>query len=91
MVHEIWLSKKRKNREEEESSDLPAYHISETVSSLVLKLVLHLVVAVAFVKSNGVSFLPYMEPTDIEKALIPVEGFLKNTILMLIFRSCIAS
>ena len=32
------------NREEEESSDLPACRISETVSSLVLKLGLHIVV-----------------------------------------------
>ena len=53
MVQEIWLSKnnnnnkkkkKKKNREEEESSDLPACRISETVSSLVLKLGLHIVV-----------------------------------------------
>ena len=32
------------NREEEESSDLPACRISETVSSLVLKFGLHIVV-----------------------------------------------
>ena len=32
------------NREEEEYSDLPACRISETVSSLVLKLGLHIVV-----------------------------------------------
>ena len=32
------------NREEEESNNLPACHISETVSSLVLKLDLHIVV-----------------------------------------------
>ena len=48
MVREIWLSKKNKkknnNREEEEYSDLPACRISETVSSLVLKLGLHIVV-----------------------------------------------
>ena len=52
MVREIWLSKKNNNkkknnnnnREEEESSDLPACRISETVSSLVLKLGLHIVV-----------------------------------------------
>ena len=46
MVREIWLSKKKNNnnREEEESSDLPACRISETVSSLVLKLGLHIVV-----------------------------------------------
>ena len=62
MVREIWLSKKNNNyREEEESSDLPACRISETVSSLVLKLGLHFVVGssrldksftVAFVKSK---------------------------------------
>ena len=62
MVQEIWLSKKnKKNIEEEESSDLPACHISETVSSLVLKLGLHIVVGssrldnhftVAFVRSK---------------------------------------
>ena len=47
MVREIWLSKKnnkKKNIEEEESSDLPGCCISETVSSLVLKLGLHIVV-----------------------------------------------
>ena len=44
MVREIWLSKKNNNKEEEEYSDLPACHISETVSSLVLKLGLHIVV-----------------------------------------------
>ena len=53
MVREIWLSKKNNNnnkknnnnnREEEEFSDLPACRISETVSSLVLKLGLHIVV-----------------------------------------------
>ena len=53
MVREIWLSKKNNNkkknnnnnnREEEEYSDLPACRISETVSSLVLKLGLHIVV-----------------------------------------------
>ena len=45
MVQEIWLSKKKKNNNrEEESSDLPACHISETVSSLFLKLGLHFVV-----------------------------------------------
>ena len=49
MVREIWLSKKnnkkkKNNREEEEYSDLPACRISETVSSLVLKLGLHIVV-----------------------------------------------
>ena len=52
MVREIWLSKKKKKKkkkkknreEEEESSDLPACRISETVSSLVLKLGLHIVV-----------------------------------------------
>ena len=46
MVREIWLSKKKNNnsREEEESSDLPACRISETVSFLVLKLGLHIVV-----------------------------------------------
>ena len=48
MVREIWLSKENKkknnNREEEEYSDLPACRISETVSSLVLKLGLHIVV-----------------------------------------------
>ena len=48
MVREIWLSKKKKkkknNREEEEYSDLPACRISEMVSSLVLKLGLHIVV-----------------------------------------------
>ena len=49
MVREIWLSKKKRkkdnnNREEEEYSDLPACRISETVSSLVLKLGLHIVV-----------------------------------------------
>ena len=53
MVREIWLSKKNNNnknnnnnnnREEEESRDLPACRISETVSSLVLKLGLHIVV-----------------------------------------------
>ena len=48
-IREIWLSKKKNNsnnnnREEEESSDLPACRISETVSSLVLKLGLHIVV-----------------------------------------------
>ena len=50
MVREIWLSKKNNNkkknnnREEEEYSDLPACRISEAVSSLVLKLGLHIVV-----------------------------------------------
>ena len=50
MVREIWLSKKNNkkknnnNREEEEYSDLPACRISETVSFLVLKLGLHIVV-----------------------------------------------
>ena len=56
MVREIWLSKNNNNnnnnnyyynnnnREEEEYSDLPACRISETVSSLVLKLGLHIVV-----------------------------------------------
>ena len=47
MVREIWLSKKKNNKkniEEEDSSDLPACRISETVSSLVLKLGLHIVV-----------------------------------------------
>ena len=54
MVREIWLSKKNNNkkknnnnnnnREEEEYSDLPVCRISETVSSLVLKLGLHIVV-----------------------------------------------
>ena len=53
MVREIWLSKKNNNkknnnnnnnREEEEYSGLPACRISETVSSLVLKLGLHIVV-----------------------------------------------
>ena len=47
MVREIWLSKKnnkKKNIEEEEFSGLPACRISETVSSLVLKLGLHIVV-----------------------------------------------
>ena len=46
MIREIWLSKKNddNNREEEESSDLPACRISEMVSSLVLKLGLHIVV-----------------------------------------------
>ena len=48
MVREIWLSKKNNkknnNREEEESSNLPACRISEMVSSLVLKLGLHIVV-----------------------------------------------
>ena len=51
MVQEIWLSKKNNdknnnnnnnnnnNREEEEYSDLPACRISETVSSLVLNIV----------------------------------------------------
>ena len=34
----------KKNIEEEESSDLPACCISETVSSLVLKLGLHIIV-----------------------------------------------
>ena len=36
--------KKNNNREEEEYSDLPACRISETVSSLVLKLGLYIVV-----------------------------------------------
>ena len=51
MVREIWLSKNNNNNnnnnnreEEEEYSDLPACRISETVSSLVLKLGLHIVV-----------------------------------------------
>ena len=54
MVRKIWLSKKNNNkkknnnnnnnREEEEYSDLPACRISETVSSLILKLGLHIVV-----------------------------------------------
>ena len=51
MVREIWLSKKNNNKKknnnnnkEEEYSDLPACRISETVSSLVLKLGLHIVV-----------------------------------------------
>ena len=53
MIREIWLSKKNNNkkknnnnnnREEEEYSDLRACRISETVSSLVLKLGLHIVV-----------------------------------------------
>ena len=45
VVREIWLSKNNNNnREEEEYSDLPACRISETVSSLVLKLGLHIVV-----------------------------------------------
>ena len=66
MVREIWLSKKNNNkkknnnnREEEEYSDLPACRISETVSSLVLKLGLHIVVGssrldnhLAFVRSK---------------------------------------
>ena len=62
MIREIWLSKKNNDNnnreEEEESSDLPACCISETVSSLVLKLGLHLVVgwiiihSIAFVKSK---------------------------------------
>ena len=41
------MSKKMKNnnnREEEESSDLPTCRISETVSSLILKLGLHFIV-----------------------------------------------
>ena len=46
VVREIWLSKNNNNNNnrEEESSDLPACRISETVSSLVLRLGLHIVV-----------------------------------------------
>ena len=53
MAQEIWLSKKNNNNKEEEDSDLPACHISETVSSLVLKLGLQALVGWMLGLSGG--------------------------------------
>ena len=70
MVREIWLSKKKNNdnnnTEEEESSDLPACRISETVSSLVLKLGLHIVVGSSRLDNHYVE--PNYEVTDQAKS-----------------------